>query len=434
MTENPRFNALVTLLTILALGLAPHASIASVIQPSSSDFSDTSDRDRSISKVRVLESVPNGTSLDHSNIPQTHQGWEKVLNRSDTEIVIGTFYMTNKDGSKQSKIIDLVRRKARNGVRVRVISDSGFFSTYPDVLRSLSGEPNTEVRVLNLSDRTGGVMHAKYMVVDSRYFYVGSANFAWKSLEHIREVGLAGNDPRVARKLLSVFDVDWLLSGRSDTTQWADWKSLQEQRSYGDLKEDTLPEERVTGGIMPVATPPKITPESVMPTREALIRMINTAEDEIFLDLYGYSVTNRYTDIYLDDLDRALRRASTRGVDVHVLVGEWGMEEPGQSFMKSLAPWPNITVKVISLPIDKEGYRSYSRVSHTKLMIVDGDYAWVGSANWKPGYFSESRNVGLVTTRWKPVSTLKRFFLTAWTGPYSASVQPGKQYSVPYHE
>jgi phosphatidylserine/phosphatidylglycerophosphate/cardiolipin synthase-like enzyme len=52
-------------------------------------------------------------------------------------------------------------------------------------------------------------LHAKCVVVDSRYFFVGSQNLREVSLDRRREVGLIVEDDAMARKIERVFDEDW---------------------------------------------------------------------------------------------------------------------------------------------------------------------------------------------------------------------------------
>ena len=47
------------------------------------------------------------------------------------------------------------------------------------------------VQNLNVSDLMGsGVLHTKLWVVDSRHFYLGSANMDWRSLTQVSHAGM----------------------------------------------------------------------------------------------------------------------------------------------------------------------------------------------------------------------------------------------------
>jgi phospholipase D3/4 len=59
-----------------------------------------------------------------------------------------------------------------------------------------------------------GILHTKLWLVDRRHFYVGSANFDWRSLTQVKEMGvLVMNCPTMAQDMAKIFDVYWELGG-----------------------------------------------------------------------------------------------------------------------------------------------------------------------------------------------------------------------------
>lgn len=385
--------------------------------------------------LMVVESVPAETELDLESIPNTPKVWRDSLNAADESIQIGLYYYNPGDETKLTRLENILKQKARQDVKVEVIADSTFFGKYPDDLRQLAGQSNIEVRILNLEDRTGGVMHGKYFLVDGQQFYTGSANFSWKSLEHNREVGLAGSDTGLAKSLADIFEVDWKLASRSDT-RWNDVKSqLAKNRSdrTDPLDSDTAPWIETTNYSAVTGSPPVLNPPTILWNLDAITKLIRSAEDSIFVDLFQYALTSRYVEKNLHKIDQALREASTRGVQVNLMVSDWVFEYPKTLQLKSLAALPNVTVKYLRFPNHTSGYHSYSRVSHTKMLLVDNSIAWVGSANWQPGYFSNSRNVGIISESPRVTRQLKKFFLTAWTSRYAENLTLTDDPNSPFH-
>jgi len=95
------------------------------------------------------------------------------------------------DGS----IIKLLKERAAKGVKVRVIG-------------SMKGkDPGVAER------RLGFRLHVRAIVRDGKSAFVGSQSLRKDELESRREVGLIINNPAVARKILSVFEIDWEESG-----------------------------------------------------------------------------------------------------------------------------------------------------------------------------------------------------------------------------
>ena len=72
-------------------------------------------------------------------------------------------------------------------MRIRILIDSAIQDQYPLSLQKISSIDGVELAVAN---RDRGVMHAKYLIVDQRSVYLGSANFRLRALEHISELGL----------------------------------------------------------------------------------------------------------------------------------------------------------------------------------------------------------------------------------------------------
>ncbi len=55
----------------------------------------------------------------------------------------------------------------------------------------------------------GGVMHAKYFIVDSENLFVGSQNMDWRALIHIHELGVRVKNKYLANTFQEVFEFDW---------------------------------------------------------------------------------------------------------------------------------------------------------------------------------------------------------------------------------
>jgi uncharacterized protein (TIGR00369 family) len=68
----------------------------------------------------------------------------------------------------------------------------------------LKAAPGVTVRYLNLA-RTGGILHAKYLLLDDELLYVGSQNFDWRSLTQIHELGVRVRSRPLASQLGAIF-------------------------------------------------------------------------------------------------------------------------------------------------------------------------------------------------------------------------------------
>lgn len=60
------------------------------------------------------------------------------------------------------------------------------------------------------------MLHTKFMVVDAVSLYLGSANWDWRSLAQVKELGLVVRGCRpMATDLLKIFELYWLLAGKT---------------------------------------------------------------------------------------------------------------------------------------------------------------------------------------------------------------------------
>jgi phosphatidylserine/phosphatidylglycerophosphate/cardiolipin synthase-like enzyme len=96
---------------------------------------------------------------------------------------------------EDQQVMGLLLRKASSGCDIKIISRDTY---YNEVV------PNFHVKKLARYK-----LHAKCVVVDSKYFFVGSQNLRSVSLDRRREVGLIVEDDAMARKIERVFDEDW---------------------------------------------------------------------------------------------------------------------------------------------------------------------------------------------------------------------------------
>lgn len=387
----------------------------------------------------VVESVAAYTNLGHSNIRETHDVWRERFENAEELIQIGAFYIAKEEGSIFNELMDIVYDKGREGVEVQILVDYRFNRNSHELLKGINENENVEVRWINYSEILGGVMHAKYFIVDSKYFYLGSANFDWRALEHIREIGLAGNTSHLVEGLQKLFEIDWTLANDVSSGELKPAREWNiKQKLVGDelTYNDVIEEEAFEHSSVIVASPPCLTPSEFMTSEEALIRLINSAKRELFIDLYGYQPFSRHAregqNPYWDNLDRALRRAASRGVNVMMMLPHWAVGSPSIDYLKSLHLIPNITVKIITFDQAPGGHIPFARVSHSKLMIVDRSYAWMGTTNWGMSYFRNGRNIDIVTSDNKIISDFRQFFLSGWNSVYVELLDVTKEYMRPF--
>lgn len=373
----------------------------------------------------LVESSPVETVLDHPDIRDAWQVWPEMIDRAGKTLDIAELYASDDPGSKESRlvpVIQAVERAAARGVRVRFLAEKVFQKTYPEILARFATKPGIEVRLYDFGALGGGVLHAKYFLVDDREVYMGSQNFDWRSLTHIQELGVRVVEPSVARAFADLFETDWTLAAG------AAGGARRFRAKPGDY---SFPAKVGDGTDAPLVTavfsPERWLPDPTLWDLPRLVAMIDQARSSVHVQLLTYKTTAR-DGSYFDTLEAALRRASVRGVKVQLLVADWSKSKGNIEGLQSLQSVPGIDVRMSTIPQWSGGFVPFARVGHAKYMVVDGRRAWIGTGNWEGDYFTQSRNTGLIVESPALGERLDRFFADAWGSPYAYDVDPCAAY------
>lgn len=392
-----------------------------------------------IGTLEFLESIPEETNLNLPEFSEAYLTWPTVFGKAEKSIDVASFYFSRigdgKDAQAPAGVTDrlvlsgsALQTAAARGIQVSVLGDSKFQKTYPEMLDWFGSIDGISSRVVDIKSQWGGVMHAKYFVVDDRTLYVGSQNWDWRAMTQIRELGALVSHPDLAMSLKRIFQWDWSLAGGEPvgTTSAADTTPSFEKLSHAQLK--TPNGGRVEAVL--AASPPEGLPAGIAWDLPLLIEMMDSATETLNLQLLSYNVSDRDGN-YFADLDNALRRAAARKVKVSILLSNWSKVHYKLHWIQSLAAVRNIEVKFSNIPDHSKGFIPYGRVEHPKYLTVDGTAAWVGTSNWSRDYFYSSRNISLFFHGQGAAQPLERFFAKGWNSPYAETVEPGGQYQPP---
>ncbi|MCC7014736.1 MAG: phospholipase [Planctomycetes bacterium] len=372
------------------------------------------------SQLELVESAPLETTLDHADLRNADTVWLEMIARAKSSFDCAQFYVSDAPGSRFHEVVRALEAAAQRGVKVRVLAEEKFHKTYPETLDRWSTTPGFEVRRFDVSAHFGGVLHAKYFVVDGREVFVGSQNFDWRSLEHIVELGLRIEAPRTAEAFQAVFDADWRVAGGEPL-----------EAALAPLRELAPPRETLSGAVVSARFSPLVGVASdVWWDLPLLVERLERAEKRVRIELLTYKMVGRDKQ-YFAELENALRRAAARGVRVQLLVADWGKRAGTIEGLQSLEPLPNVEVKLATIPPHSSGHIPFGRVIHAKYMTVDGSRVWLGTSNWERDYFEESRNASVFVDDAALATRLERFFDELWSSPYAYAVDPSATYEVP---
>ena len=361
--------------------------------------------------IVLVESPPVETTLDHADVANAADEWVAMIDAAKKTLDFAEFYASEPEASdhaesKLTPVIVAIERAAARGVRVRFLADSVFAPKYPDTLARLR-RAGAVVRIIDFGKRGGGILHAKYFVVDRSEAFVGSQNFDWRALTHIQEMGVHVSSPAFAGALLDILDTDWELAAGADAAARVHGTDLGETRT------------RTGEHVTLTASPKGWLPDESRWELPKLVAMLDGATRTVDVQVLSYKTKERDGSPF-PALDDALRRAAARGVHVRLLVSEWA-SKPGsdsRSVLEDLAKVPNVEVRVIVIPRWSGGEIPFARVAHAKYMVVDGARAWVGTSNWEGDYFTKSRNVGVIVDGGKLPTRLDGIFVDGWGGAY----------------
>lgn len=383
---------------------------------------------------RIVESVPESSMYGQPGVERTQKAWLDMIHGAQKSIDIAAFYFTNKPGEALEPVINAIAAKARSGVKVRIMIGRAFYKGSRSSLEPLEGIPNIDIRILPVDSLTGGVLHAKYFIVDDSIVFVGSQNWDWRALSEIHEIGARIDNKRFAKTFESVYNFDWklakthnLIKAEKEAVKPPDFAPVTEGNPV--ILHDAKGSVAIA---FPAFSPPSLVPRWVNAEQPALVQLIESARHTLRIQVMTLTALIYYGPKgYWKEVDNALRDVASRGVKVKIIVANWGLRYSMQNYLKSLAVLPNITVKFSTVPEAPRGFIPYARVEHCKYAVADNDRAYIGTGNWGWSYFNNTVDASVYFSGKGPVSTLVKIFDRDWNGPYVTTLKPGVHYKAP---
>lgn len=112
--------------------------------------------------------------------------------------------------------MDAPIQRAARGVHVRILLDQTFMKESSAAFHLFKGKSNIDIRILPMAKLTGGVLHAKYFIVDGKAVFVGSQYWDWHALTQIHEMRAVVRKQRLAKTFDAAFDFDWRVASHRD--------------------------------------------------------------------------------------------------------------------------------------------------------------------------------------------------------------------------
>jgi cardiolipin synthase A/B len=247
-------------------------------------------------------------------------------------------------------ILDQLKAKAMAGVDVRVILDKAQISVNQKYYDQLMAA-GAQVK---WSDPQFTYQHAKFFVVDDTVAVITTGNFSKVySIDLERNFVATDRDGADLTDLMSLFDADW-------------------------------------AGAVPVMSCTRMI-ISPINARQRIVDLINSAQTTLTIESMQFADTQVRT---------AVQARVAAGVNVRVMIADVGFvssNATAATFLKGLGLTPKWIPHL-----------------HTKVIVVDGVRAYVGSENLSSNSLDHNREVGLVVTDGSSIDPLSTTFEKDW--------------------
>uniref|UniRef100_A0A915IM17 PLD phosphodiesterase domain-containing protein n=1 Tax=Romanomermis culicivorax TaxID=13658 RepID=A0A915IM17_ROMCU len=413
-------------------------------------------------QIEIVESIPEtlpgvwpkmrklATDGDEtSSIKTTFESWKELMNLAENNLHIAAYksslrakHVINSTDQNPStamgeeifRLLTEMKTKNRN-VSVKMVEN------YPprdlgDNEDGLSLEKRgiVERRALHFKRMFGGAMHSKFLVVDSKHFYLGSANFDWRSLNQKYEIGvLVKNCSCLAKDLQSIFASYWRLS-MQNVTNGTNIENLYSTETSDITFKNPL--KLLHKGVDPTnvylaTSPPHLNTKDRTWDLDGILDVINRAEQFLYINVMDYVPMFLYAKPrrYWPVIDNAVRRAVIeRGVELKLISAALHFVPQNLKFLQSLEALNglqgSVHIKILRVPSETEFHRMFARDrrTHRKFMVTENDVV-IGTSNWSGDYFHSSTGVQIfiqqnhssVIKNYGPlIKMMRHLFLRDW--------------------
>lgn len=293
------------------------------------------------------------------------------------------------EGRLANRLKEILLQKAREGVEIRVIYDDvGSWDLSHEFIRELQKEgiqifPFLPVRFHQLANKANYRNHRKIAVIDGKIGFVGGLNIADRYVDGVEGIGVwRDTHLRVMGEVVTSLQVIFLI----------DWYFVRQELLLD--KNEYLPYHQVEGNVV-VQTVTSGPDSDWASIQQAYFTLINMAKRYVFIStpyfMPGETTLN------------SLKTAAMSGVDVRIMLphksDSWLTHWCTRSYVEELL---QAGVKI---------YWYQKGINHSKVIVVDGIVASVGTANMDLRSFEQNFEVSLIIYDRDVVKTLAADFV-----------------------
>jgi cardiolipin synthase A/B len=246
------------------------------------------------------------------------------------------------------EIIEALKDTDARGVDVRILLEENPFG-------GAGGQPETFQELQNAgidirwSNPTFTFSHIKTFVVDNSVAIIMNLNLTRSAFTRNREFGVVTTDPAAVRTAVEIFEADWARSGEPDPG------------------------------------PLVVSPSN---SRDELLSLIDSASEN--LDIYAEVMRDR-------DVVSAILDARKRGVEIRLVMSD-DEGDNGDDERLELAD-AGVQVRIENSPY-----------IHAKIVLADGQRAFVGSENFTATSLDQNRELGIIVSEPTAIARIQATF------------------------
>jgi len=313
-------------------------------------------------------------------------------------------YYIIEQGELEERLKNLLIKKAKEGVEVRVIYDDVGSWTLPYIDIQEMQEagiqiyPFLPVRLPLFTNKVNYRNHRKIVIIDGDTGFIGGLNFADRYLHGLPGIGIwRDTHLKIKGECVTSLQIIFL----------TDWYFVRQEVLLN--KEQYLPNKRVDGNtvIQTVASGPDSDWTSI---QQAYFTLVNLAKEYVYIStpyfMPGETTLN------------SLKTAAMSGVDVRIMI-------PYQSDSK-LTYWCTNSYIEELLDAGVRVFQFRKGFNHSKVILVDGLVSSVGTANMDMRSFEQNFEVNMIIYDRNVHRKLTTDFLNDLKGCSEISIQQWK--------
>jgi cardiolipin synthase len=272
------------------------------------------------------------------------------------------------------KIISALEEASHRGVDTRVMLEThpyGSGSVAPTETMNRLSAAGVQTKATSPSF---SLTHEKGMVIDGKTAYIMTSNFTLAALgvsksTKNREYGVIDSNPQDVQGVIDIFNADW-------------------NRTSVQLSDPNL-----------------------------VVSPINSRQDfEALISSAHKSLQIEAEEMQDSDIEQALVSAEKQGVQVQVILPYSGSSSTDSSGSNSGNSAGISTIEQGNVQV-KEDHQLYM---HAKIIIVDGQKAFVGSENISRASLDSNRELGIIVSDQNALNTLQQTFQQDWSASQAA--------------